>query len=126
MKDLFGRLSHLQLKKEAQSDLIEIAHAIVERINRLWRVYRNNNYSLSSEETTEFRFELKTHQKRLNEYIEKYSIVKQCSRCNREFLATPDYFYKDRRVKDGLRPDCVQCHRSFQKKSYNKKVKQHP
>ena len=126
MKDLFGSLSHLPLKKEAQSDLIEIAHAIIEKINKLWRVYRNNNYSLSPKETTEFRFELKTQQKKLSEYIEKYSIIKQCSRCNREFPATSDYFYKDRRVRDGLRPDCIHCHRTIQRNSYIKKIKQHP
>ncbi|MHA2182311.1 MAG: hypothetical protein ACXAAH_12910 [Promethearchaeota archaeon] len=118
-------MSYLPIKKEAENDLITIADIIVEDINDIWNYYRINSYSLTPEETSDFHLKLKAHQRRLNEYIEKYSIIKQCSRCKREFPATSNFFYKDRRVKDGLRPDCIACHRTLQRKKYVRKVKQY-
>ena len=35
--------------------------------------------------------------------------LKTCSKCGREFPATPEYFHKDKNGKFGLRPDCKEC-----------------
>ena len=90
----------------------------------MWNYYRNMNCSLSPGDITDFQFKLKEQQRRVNGYIEKSSIVKVCSKCKKELPATSKYFYKDRSVKDGLRPDCIECHRMFQKKSYKEKARQ--
>ena len=122
--ELFRIISHLPLKEEAKDDGITIVESFIKDINEMWNYYRNMNYSLSQEETIEFRLKLKKQQKTVDEYIEKYLIVKQCSKCKREFPATSKYFYKDRSVKDGLRTDCIECHRLLQRKSYKEKARQ--
>ena len=122
--ELFGIVSHLPLKEEAKDEIISIVEGFINDINAMWNYYRNMNYSLAPEETTEFQFKLKGQQRRVNGYIEKCSIVKVCSKCKKEFPATSKHFYKDRSVKDGLRPDCIECHRLFQKKSYKEKARQ--
>ena len=122
--ELFGIISHLPLKEEAKNEIITIVEIFIEDINAMWNYYRYMNYSLSLEDITDFKFKLKGQQRRVNGYIEKYSIVKACSKCKKEFPATSNYFYKDRSVKDGLRPDCIECHRMFQKKSYKEKARQ--
>ena len=123
--ELCRTLSHLPLKEEAKGDIITLVEGFIKDINEAWNYYRSMNYSLSPEETSEFRFKLKEHQRKVDNYIEEYSIVKQCSKCKKEFPATSQYFYKDRSVKDGLRAECIECHRMLQRKSYREKA-QHP
>jgi len=120
----FGIISHLPLKEEAKDEIITIVENFIENINAMWNYYRNMNCSLSPGDITDFQFKLKEQQRKVNGYIEKYSIVKVCSKCKKELPATSKYFYKDRSVKDGLRPDCIECHRMFQKKSYKEKARQ--
>lgn len=92
----------------------------MKRINEVWASYKDNKYFLTPKNSADFYLELKAYQKELDKYIEKYLITKLCSRCQGVFPATSNYFYKDRRVSDGLRPDCIQCHRTIQKENYKK------
>ncbi|MHA2009135.1 MAG: hypothetical protein ACXABO_15025 [Promethearchaeota archaeon] len=61
------------------------------------------------------------HYNHLEKLVEKSEILKKCSKCNIELPATTSYFYKDRRAKDGLRSECIQCHRLSQKERYKRK-----
>lgn len=36
-------------------------------------------------------------------------LQKRCTKCRNLFPATPEYFQRNKTVKDGLRPDCKQC-----------------
>lgn len=42
--------------------------------------------------------------------------MKTCSKCNKEFLNTSNYFFADKQKKDGLRPDCKTCTKLTHKK----------
>jgi hypothetical protein len=35
--------------------------------------------------------------------------MKKCSKCPAEYPATAEYFYRNKRTKDGFRPDCKKC-----------------
>ena len=39
--------------------------------------------------------------------------TKICLVCNEEYLATTEYFYKDKKGKDGLRSNCKLCQRQY-------------
>ena len=39
--------------------------------------------------------------------------LKKCSRCGQYLPATKEYFYRDRRAKDGLQRWCRECMHSY-------------
>ncbi len=45
---------------------------------------------------------------------------KICSKCGKEIKATPEYFYRDGRTRDGLSPECKACRNSVIKANYHK------
>ncbi len=40
---------------------------------------------------------------------------KTCSKCKKKYPSTPDYFHRNRRGPDGLRPDCKICMSKYQR-----------
>ena len=80
-----------------------------------------NHYFISEKNKKEFRWQLQDYQTCFNEVIEKSGIVKQSSKCHLEIPRTAQFFYRDRRAKDGLRPECIQCHKKSKKTTYHKK-----
>ena len=50
---------------------------------------------------------------------------KVCSKCKEEFLATEEYFSKDRKTKDGLQTYCKNCNKEYQKKWRENKPEYH-
>lgn len=47
-------------------------------------------------------------------------MTKVCSKCKRELPATPEYFYRGKTYKDGLKGQCKKCVEEYKKKHYNK------
>ncbi len=47
------------------------------------------------------------------------SPAKRCSKCRREFPATPEFFYRQKAKKDGLAYDCKQCHEKSSKSHFS-------
>lgn len=45
--------------------------------------------------------------------------LKQCTKCKEKYPATTEYFYKQKRTKDGLAPWCKKCRLEYQKKYQN-------
>jgi hypothetical protein len=37
--------------------------------------------------------------------------MRTCTKCNRQFPETDDFFYRDKTKLKGLRPDCIECHK---------------
>lgn len=48
-------------------------------------------------------------------------MIKVCSKCNKEYPATREYFYCDKRHKDGLRPECKECRKQVCYKYYQQR-----
>ena len=46
--------------------------------------------------------------------------LKRCKMCGEEFPATTEYFYVNKRAKDGLHYQCKECSREIAKKNYSK------
>ncbi|KAF0195499.1 MAG: hypothetical protein FD169_1312 [Bacillota bacterium] len=49
-------------------------------------------------------------------YIE--SEWKTCRVCGEQYPATEKFFYKQNNTKDGLRDDCITCHKIYKQESY--------
>ena len=45
--------------------------------------------------------------------------MKTCHKCKREFPATPEYFYRDKKARDGLRSSCKICSKKGEIEQYN-------
>lgn len=43
-------------------------------------------------------------------------MLKLCSKCNREYPATEEYFYEHSGMKDGLYSSCKSCYKKYNKK----------
>jgi len=41
---------------------------------------------------------------------------KICAKCGKEFPATPEYFYRNKRGRQGLRPNCKTCDKKWGQK----------
>jgi len=50
---------------------------------------------------------------------------KICTKCNIEYPVTKEYFYKDKRGKNGLTSQCKKCYRAFTIKYYQKHKKEY-
>ena len=87
----------------------------------VWERFKRNNYSISDKDKKEFTWHLQEYLNSLNELITKYGFVKQCSKCLLEIPRTSKFFYKDRKAKDGLRPECKQCYKKARKIAYHGK-----
>jgi hypothetical protein len=82
-----------------------------------------NGYNLSEAKKNVILSQLKEHETTLETTIEEFALPKTCSKCGRVYAAPHKNFYKDQKAKDGLRNDCVECHKQKQRELYQQKRK---
>ncbi|MFX1479973.1 MAG: hypothetical protein ACFFCI_17785 [Promethearchaeota archaeon] len=87
--------------------------------------FKNGDFIFSEEEKLIYRGRLQTHRKKLVEVIEELSLVKKCSKCNKEFPASSKFFYQDKNAKYHLRSECKECHKRIQKELYHLRRNSH-
>ena len=112
------------IEDEQKRKLSEITDGVLNDIAYVLNYCSEQEYCMNEAKKLMILTKLGTHQKRLNTLIENLAITKICSKCRRTYLASPRFFYKDHKAKDGLRNDCKDCHKKTQKDLYRKKIKE--
>ena len=125
-KNLLHTVSDLaknSIKVEFKESMLPIINRIVSDALDILAVSKRNYYNVSEDKRWDIQQRLRSHQKQLDELVERLSIVKECSKCKREFPATTRYYYSDISGRGGLRPECKKCHNNAKKEFYKKKNK---
>ena len=124
---IFKSLQHIisvlmenSINEEFRESILPVINNLVSDTLEILTLCKRNNYNISEHDRWDVQHKLHFHQKQLDELVESLSILKECSKCKREFPATTRYFYTDLRARAGLRPECKKCHSNAKKEFYNK------
>ena len=113
-------LAKNSIEAEFKESILPIINRIVSDTLEILAICKRNYYNISEHDRWGIQQKLHSHQKQLDELVERLSIVKECSKCKRRLPATAGYFYSDMSSKGGLRPECKKCHNKVKKEFYSK------
>jgi hypothetical protein len=119
--EMFNKISKIPLVEEKKSGISTVLDKIFNEVSASWNFCKNNAFILHNDEKKGFQRKAQVLYKELEKLVEGAEVLKQCSKCKNEYPSTTNYFYQDKRSKDGLRPECIPCHKTAQKEYYRKK-----
>jgi predicted glycosyl hydrolase (DUF1957 family) len=120
--EMFNKISRIPLAEENKSDVSTILDKIINEVSTFWNLCKNNAFVLHNDEKKGFQRRAQVLYNDLERFVEDAEVLKQCSKCENEYPSTTNYFYQDKRSKDGLRPECITCHKMAQKEYYRKRT----
>lgn len=111
------------LPQDIRNKLTPILTPIINDIINLFSLYQEEHYNMTIEKQKDFHYKFLNHIRCLDALIEELGLLKECSKCKREYPATNKYFYPDKKSKTGLRPECKDCYSKAKKEYYLKRVR---
>lgn len=114
--DILSTIRRIAQQKKLKDELFSVIDMLIADINKTWNRFKKEKFFISEEDKRKFQWFLQDYQNILNELLEKNGVVKVCSKCHQAISSTTHYFYRDRSAKDGLRPECKQCHQISKRK----------
>ena len=110
------------LPREARETILPNIERITDDIISLLTICKREKFTLSQKEQWNYQHIFSTHQRHLDELVEKLGIIKKCSKCSTDYPATSKNFYPDKNTRTGLRPECKLCYSKAKKIYYQKKI----
>lgn len=107
------------IEDHQKQSLSHITDRILKDIGYVLNYCSEQEYSINEAKKLMILSMLGNHQESLNTLIEQLAVTKVCSKCETVYIASPRHFYKDHRAKDGLRNDCILCHKNTQRDLYH-------